>query len=142
MNINHLIVSGNLTRPVEYRTVGADKMVAKFTVAHNTRFKVDGEMREEVTFLDCEAWDKQAEVACQYLAQGSLVIVEGQIRQDNWVDKEGQKRSKLKLRVERLHLTPKRDGDQAAPVARTNVQPPAPVRAASASPNNDDQPPF
>lgn len=140
MNLNHLTISGNLTRPVESRTVGADKLVAKFTIANNNKFKVNGELREEATFLDCECWDKQAETASQYLSQGSLVVVEGKLKQENWEDKTtGAKRSKLVLRVERLHLTPKRDG-QASPQQDN----PAPRRAATASSSTSsvEDPPF
>ena len=131
MNINHSIISGNLTRPVEMRTVGADKVVSKFTIAHNEKFKVNGEQREEVSFIDCEVWGKQAEVAAQYLARGSLTVVEGRIKQDNWQDKEGQKRSKLKMVVDRIHLTPrgeKRDASDPAPETA-----PAPKRPAAPS---------
>ena len=113
MHLNHLVISGNLTRDPELRTVGADKAVASFTIAHNTKYKTqDGEVKEEVTFLDCEAWGRQGEIAAQYLQKGSLTLVEGALRQDSWTDKDGQKRTKLKVRVERVHLMPmgRRDG--------------------------------
>jgi single stranded DNA-binding protein len=108
MNLNHFMISGNLTRDPEMRTVGADRAVTAFTIAHNTRFKTtDGEQREEVSFIDCEAWGRQGEIAAQYLTKGSAIIVEGRLKQDNWTDKEGQKRSKLKLAVDRVHLLPR-----------------------------------
>jgi len=95
--------------------VGADRAVTHFSIAHNSRYKTaDGEQREEVTFIDCEAWGRQGEIAAQYLTKGTMVIVEGRIKQDNWTDKEGQKRSRLKLSAERVHLTPRgaRDDSQ------------------------------
>ena len=98
MNVNHSIISGNLTRDPETRTAGADRSVTAFTIAHNSRYKTaDGEQREETSFIDCEAWGRQGELAAQYLVKGSLTIVEGRIKQDNWTDKDGQKRSKLKI---------------------------------------------
>ena len=110
MNINHSIMSGNLTRDPEMRTVGADRAVTNFTIAHNSRYKTtEGEQREEVVFIDCEAWGRQGEIAGQFLTKGSMVIIEGRFKQDNWTDKEGQKRSKLKLVADRVHLTPRRD---------------------------------
>jgi single-strand DNA-binding protein len=118
MNLNHLVICGNLTRDPELRTIGADKAVASFTIAHNTKYKTqDGELKEEVTFLDCEAWGRQGEIAAQYLLKGSLALVEGALRQDSWTDKDGQKRTKLKVRVERVHLMPmgRRDGQGDAP---------------------------
>ena len=123
MNLNHLVISGNLTRDPETRTVGADRTVTNFTVAHNTRFKTqDGETREEVTFLECEAWGRPGELSAQYLTKGSLTVVEGALRQDNWTDKEGQKRSKLKLRVERVHFTPRSRDDAGAAEAESGSE--------------------
>lgn len=147
MNLNHLVISGNLTRDPELRTVGADKAVASFTIAHNTKYKTqDGEVKEEVTFLDCEAWGRQGEIAAQYLQKGSLALVEGALRQDSWTDKDGQKRTKLKVRVERVHLMPmgRRDGQgetseseagTGRPLAHEEQRPPArpPQRPATAS---------
>ena len=122
MNLNHLVISGNLTRDPELRTIGADKAVASFTIAHNTKYKTqDGELKEEVAFLDCEAWGRQGEIAAQYLQKGSLALVEGTLRQDSWTDKDGQKRTKLKVRVDRVHLMPmgrrEGQGDAADPEA-------------------------
>lgn len=140
MNINHFLVSGNLTRDVEVRSVGADKAVASFTVANSSKYKTaDGEQREETSFIDVEAWGKQGEVAAQYLAKGSPVIVEGRIKQDNWQDKEGQKRSKLKLVADKVHLMPrgeKRD-DTAQRSAPAQARPVAPIGGGEIDP-----PPF
>ena len=141
MNINHLIMTGNLTRDPEMRTVGADKAVTHFTIAHNSRYKTsDGEQREEVTFIDCEAWGRQGEIAAQYLTKGTMVIVEGRIKQDNWTDKEGQKRNKLKLVAERVHLTPRgsrEDGTSEAGSADASESPhatEAPARGSAPRP--------
>ena len=127
MQLNHLVISGNLTRDPELRTVGADKSVASFAIAHNIRYKTqDGEQRDEVTFVECDAWGRQGEMVAQYLQKGSLVVLEGSIRQDNWTDKEGQKRSRLKLRVDRVHFTPRhREGQAGEPAAENGTEPAA-----------------
>ena len=142
MNINHLTISGNLTRPVELRTVGAEKMVASFTIANNSKYKTaSGEHKEETCFLDCSAWGKTAEAAGQYLSQGQLVVVEGRLGQDNYTDKDGNKRSKIKMTVDKLHLLPrgeKRDASDTAPDIA-----PAPKRPAAPSSVDDANfPPF
>jgi single-strand DNA-binding protein len=141
MNLNHLVISGNLTRDPEIRTVGADKAVASFTIAHNTKYKgQDGELKEEVTFLDCEAWGRQGEIAAQYLQKGSQTLVEGSLKQDAWTDKDGQKRSKFKVRVDRVHLFPmgRRDNSADASEAEASMtrtpqheEPRQPVRSTS-----------
>lgn len=140
MNINHLVISGNCVRDPEVRTVGADKMVCSFTIANSTKFKGgDGELKEETAFIDCDAWGRQGEIAAQYYAKGSPAIVEGSLRQDNWTDKDGQKRSKLKLRVDRVHLVPRgerRESDAADRPA------PAPARPVARPGDDDNSPPF
>jgi single-strand DNA-binding protein len=168
MNLNHLVMSGNLTRDPETRMVGPERTVTAFTIAHNMRYKTqEGEMREEVTFVDCETWGRQGELAAQYLTKGALTVVEGGLRQDNWTDKEGQKRSKLKLRVERVHFAPRIRDDNStgeseqrgesvaeSPVVTTRQAPaaaaaprpsvksaPRPARSASPAALTDD-PPF
>lgn len=145
MNINHLTISGNLTRPVELRSVGTDKTVAKFTVAHNSKYKNSaGELVEETAFLDCVCWDRQAETAGKYLIQGSLVAVEGEIRQENWNDKEsGAKRSKLTLRVSKLHLMPRGETKTESAPRPERVPAAAPRRPSQhIAPSMDDAPPF
>ena len=133
MNLNHLTISGNLTRDPEIRSVGADRSVTSFTIANSNRYKTaEGEQREDVSFIDCEAWGRQGELAAQYLAKGSPAIVEGRIKQDNWTDKEGQKRSKLKLNVDRIHLLPRlrQDGPNDSEESLADVPSPTPARAA------------
>lgn len=141
MNINHSIMSGNLTRDPEMRTVGSDRAVTAFTIAHNSRYKTaDGEQRDEVTFMECEAWGRSGEIAAQYLTKGSMVIVEGRIKQDNWTDKEGQKRSKLKLVAERVHLTPRREDGARDDTASDAHEAPAEAPTRNAAPRTPARP--
>ncbi len=144
MLLNHVIVSGNLTRDPEVRSIGADKSLAAFTIAHNNKYKThDGETKEEVSFIDCEAWGKQGEVAAQYLTKGSLAVIEGRLKQDNWTDKDGQKRSKLKLVADRVHLPPRPQSlpaDAAHDGRDDQADSRAPASAAPASANRAGRP--
>ncbi|MCK6490605.1 MAG: single-stranded DNA-binding protein [Planctomycetes bacterium] len=98
---NRVIIAGNLVRDPEPRPVGSDRNVAHFTVAINNRYKsADGELKETAVFMDCEAWGKQAELVCTYLKKGSCAYFEGQLKQDNWQDKDGQRRSRIKVRID------------------------------------------
>ena len=104
-SFNKVFLMGNLTRDVELRQIGADQSVAKIGLAVNRRFKTrDGEKREEVTFVDCEAWGRTAEVMNQYLAKGSPVFIEGRLKLDQWQDKDGGNRSKMKVVVENFQF--------------------------------------
>ncbi len=104
-NLNTVVLAGHLTRDPEMRPLAGDKVVANFGLAINRRFKSpDGEIKEESTFIDCEAWGRTAELIGQYLAKGSAAYVEGRLKLDNWQDKEGQKRSRLKVVVENVQF--------------------------------------
>ncbi len=104
-SFNKVFLMGNLTRDVELKTLPSDQSVAKIGLAVNRKFKTrDGENREEVTFIDCEAWGRTAEVMNQYLSKGRPVFIEGRLKLDQWQDKEGQKRSKLKVVVENFQF--------------------------------------
>lgn len=100
MSFTKAIILGNMTRDPETKPVGGSSVTA-FTLATNRRYKTAaGEQREDAAFIDCEAWGKQGEVIAQHFNKGKPILIEGEIRQDNWEDKEsGAKRSKLKVSV-------------------------------------------
>jgi len=149
LNLNSVALAGHLTRDPEVRVIGADRSVASFAVAINRRYKgQDGELKEEATFVDCEAWGRTAEIIGQYLTKGSPVYIEGRLRLDTWQDKDGQKRSRLKVVADNVQfLGSKRaaDGSEAAPGEEKPVYARAARGAAPASSSplvEDEQPPF
>ena len=106
----HLI--GNLTRDVQLKYLPSQTAVAEFGMAINRTYTKDGEKREEVTFVDCTAFGKQAEVLNQYVGKGRPLFVEGRLKYDTWEDKQGGgKRSKLSVVVENFQFLGTRDGD-------------------------------
>jgi single-strand DNA-binding protein len=86
--------------------------VVDFGLAVNRKFKsANGEDREEVTFVDCSAFGKQAEVINQYCQKGKALLVQGRLKLDQWEDKQGGgKRSKLSVVVENFQFVGGRDG--------------------------------
>lgn len=104
-SFNKVILIGNLTRDVELRSIAGGQSVAKIGVAVNRKYRSkDNEEREETTFVDCEAWGRTAEVMNQYLRKGSPVFIEGRLKLDQWEDKEGQKRSQLRVVIENFQF--------------------------------------
>lgn len=103
MDINQVIISGNLTRDPELRHVGAQGWaICSFGVAINRKWKDkrSGEMKSEATFVDVDVWGAQGETAAKQLAKGRGVCVVGELKLDQWEDKNsGQKRSKLKIKA-------------------------------------------
>ncbi len=102
---NKVMLMGNLTRDIELKHVAGNQAVAEIGLAVNRRFKTkDGEEREETTFVDCEAWGRTAEVMKQYLTKGRPVFIEGRLKLDQWTDKDGSKRSKMRVVVENFQF--------------------------------------
>jgi single-strand DNA-binding protein len=82
----------------------------EFGLASNRRFTTNGEQREEVTFVDCSAFGRQAEVINQYCQKGKPIFIEGRLKFDSWEDRtSGQKRSKLSVVVDNFQFLGGRD---------------------------------
>lgn len=100
-NLNKVMLMGNLTRDPELRYLPSNTAVANLGLAINRRWRnQQGEQQEETSFIDCEAFGRQAEVLNQYLRKGRPVFIEGRLKLDQWQDREGQNRSKLKVVIE------------------------------------------
>ena len=101
------IITGNLTRDPELRTTPNGSNVCSFSVAVNRVYRdASGEQKEDVSFIDCSAWGKLAEMIGQYAKKGSGVLVSGRLDQRSWEDKtSGQKRSRVEIVVEDFNFT-------------------------------------
>lgn len=109
-SFNRVILMGNLTRDVEVRYAPSKTAVTDIGLAVNDRRKgASGETIEETVFVDVTLWGRTAEIAEQYLGKGSLVLIEGRLKLEQW-ETDGQKRSKLKVVGENLRMMPKGSG--------------------------------
>lgn len=129
MNINTCIIGGNLSRDPEMRVTPKGTAICQFTIANNRHYTAgDGTKAEEVSFLDCEAWGKTAELIAKYFSRGKPILVEARAKQDSWEDKDtGKKRSRVKFIAERFHFvgSGKKDDAPASDDSRSTFVPPA-----------------
>ncbi len=103
-SLNKVLLMGNLTRDPEVKYTPKGNAVGDLSLAINDSYKAqDGTIKETVTYVDVEVWGRQAETCKQYLTKGRPVFVEGQLRLDQW-EQDGQKRSKLKVRADRVQF--------------------------------------
>lgn len=94
------IITGNITRDPELRTTPSGSQVCSFSVAVNRNYKdSSGESKEDVSFIDCSAWGKAAEIISQYAKKGTGILVSGRLDQRSW-EKDGQKHSRVEIVVE------------------------------------------
>ena len=151
-NFNKVILAGNLTRDPELRYTPTGTAIATFGMAINRSWKTEtGETKEEVTFVDIDAFGRQAEIVGQYFKKGRPMLVEGRLKFDQWEDKNThQKQSKLKVRLESFSFIDTKGADggvpSEAPRARAAAAPaagadaPAPAEAETPEPEQDDVP--
>ena len=103
-SLNKVLLMGNLTRDPEVKYTPKGNAVGDLSIAINDSYKAqDGTIKETVTYVDIEVWGRTAENCKQYLSKGRPIFVEGQLKLDQW-EQEGQKRSKLKVRADRVQF--------------------------------------
>ena len=139
-NFNKVILAGNLTRDPELRYTPKGTAVARIGLACNRKWKSEtGEMKEEVTFVDVDAFGKTAETIGQYLKKGRPILIEGRLRYQTWEDKQsGQKKSKLGVVMETFQFLDSgggRGGDASEAPA------PRPAAASAPAPDGGDAEP-
>lgn len=98
-DLNIILIAGRLVREPEVRSTPSKRTVAKFTLAHNRRYRAkDGEYKDETTYINVVAWDSLADYVQRTIYKGRPVLVEGRLRQDEWDDPAtGQRRSRMEI---------------------------------------------
>ena len=109
---NKVILVGNLTRDIELRYSQAGMGIANTAIATSRKYTSNGEKKEEVCFVDITFFARSAEIANQYLRKGSKILVEGRLNFDQWVDQNGQKRSKHSVVVETMQMLDSKGDNQ------------------------------
>lgn len=122
-SVNSVFLIGNLTRDPELRYIPSGTAVASFGLAMSRAYTTqDGDRKEEVCFVDIEAWGKTAENCANYLSKGRPVCVEGSLKFDSWETEDGQKRSKLRVRANRVTFLGSGGSREGAPGAASGVE--------------------
>jgi single-strand DNA-binding protein len=120
-NYNKVFLMGNLTRDPQLRYTPNKQAVCEFGIAINRKWKgADGQMHDEVCFVDCTAWAGRGEAISKYLTKGQPIFVEGRLNHRTWDGPDGKKRSKLDVVVEQFQFIgggKGRTAGQGAPAA-------------------------
>lgn len=122
MALNKGFISARIATDFQSKQVNGVTCL-RFKICHNRRYK--GE--DHPNFYQCEAWDKGAELIEKHFRKGDAIDIEYSLRQDEWTDKEGNKRSTTVLRVEQFHFPqgrPRQDEDgEAEPASDVEATP-------------------
>jgi single-strand DNA-binding protein len=99
-SVNRVILIGNLGRDPEIRYTGSGEPIANFSLATSEKWTgKDGNKQERTEWHRVEVFGKTAQIVADYCTKGKTVYIEGSIHYEEWLDKDGNKRSTTKVKV-------------------------------------------
>ena len=102
--MNQVILIGRLTRDPELRYIaGSGTPVAQFGIAVDREF-VGKDGKKETDFIDIQVWGKSAENCTNYIGKGSLVVIQGSLRIDNYKNEAGENRRAVRVNATRVQF--------------------------------------
>jgi single-strand DNA-binding protein len=113
-NINRVVLTGNLTRDPELRSLPSGMSVCSLRVAVNTRRKdgQSGEWVDKPNYFDVTVWGAQGENCAQYLSKGRPVAVDGRLEWREFQDQQGNKRQAIDIIADSVQFLGSRDGGE------------------------------
>ena len=112
-NINRVVLTGNLTRDPELRSLPSGMSVCSLRLAVNTRRKgASGDWEDKPNYFDVTVWGAQGENCAQYLAKGRPVAVDGRLEWREWEGENGQKRQAIDIIADSVQFLGSREGGE------------------------------
>jgi single-strand DNA-binding protein len=110
-NVNVVVITGNLTRDPELRSLPSGNSVCKLRVAVNSRRKDQGgQWVDKPNYFDVTVWGAQGENCATYLSKGRPVAVQGRLEWREWEAKDGTKRQAVEIIADAVQFLGSRDG--------------------------------
>ena len=100
--MNKAIIMGRLCADPEFRTTQSNIPCCRFRVAVNRPKSKDG--NQEADFINCVAWRSTAEFISRYFSKGSMIIVDGQLRNNDYTDNNGVKHYSMEVLCDEVHF--------------------------------------
>jgi single-strand DNA-binding protein len=110
-NINRVVMTGNLTRDPELRSLPSGMSVCSLRIACNTRRKdnASGEWVDKPNYFDVTVWGAQGENCAKFLAKGRPVAIDGRLEWREWETPEGHKRQAVDIIADSVQFLGGRD---------------------------------
>lgn len=103
-DLNIFACVGRLTRDPELNYTASGTPVCRLGIAVNRSYKSGEEIKEDVLFINAVSWGKQGENCAKYLTKGRRVAINGELRGNNWTDKEGNKRYGFEVNINTIQF--------------------------------------
>lgn len=124
MAFNKVILIGNLTKDIELKQMQSGMVLTSFDLAVARVFKNKQTGEAETDFIRCQAWGKTAEFLGRYFSKGKSVVVEGDLRNNNYTDQNGVKHYGFVVNVQTVSFAGNKSDSQSAPQLTYNNKPP------------------
>ena len=122
MDLNKVMIIGNMTRDPELKTTPSGQTVCTFGVATNLVWTdAAGARQTKAEFHNVVAWRKLAEICGQYLKKGNKVYIEGRLQTRDWEGQDGQKRYRTEIVADNMIMLDSKGGGAASSARSTNT---------------------
>ena len=110
-NINRVVLTGNLTRDPELRSLPSGMSVCSLRVACNTRRKNNStnEWEDKPNYFDVTVWGAQGENCARFLSKGRPIAIDGRLEWREWETQDGQKRQAIDIIADAVQFLGGRD---------------------------------
>ncbi len=103
MDLNKVMLIGNLTKDPEAKTIPSGSNISKFSIATNLVWTdAQGQKQEKVEFHNIIAWRKLADICNNYLKKGLKIYLEGRLQTTDWTGEDGIKRYRTEIVAENM----------------------------------------
>lgn len=151
--VNKVILLGRVGSDPDIKNLEGGATIARFSIATSESYTKNGEKITQTEWHRVELWDNQAKIAAQYVKKGDSVYIEGKIRTEEWVDKDGNAKSAVRIRGTAITLLGNNRGKNeedtfkqapdTIPAPSIIQQPEKPMEPIlSNMPNDEDELPF
>ena len=137
-SFNQVIIIGRLTADPELKQSKTGTNVCSFSLAVDRKFKKDGE--PSCDFFECVAWRERAEFVCKYFKKGNQILIQGELQNRSWTDKNGQKRTTTEIIVNGSGFVDSKKDEQGENGASYNPYQTAATEFVEVNANGDDLP--
>ena len=123
--MNNVQILGTITREPELKYTQSGTAILSFGIAYNEKYKKqDGSFEDKAHFFDVTAFGKRGETINQYFSKGARILIGGSLDFQSWNDQQGQKRSKVSIKLNDFDFIDKKTDNQQSNNSQANYQQP------------------
>lgn len=133
---NKAVLMGRITHDLELKTTPSGLNVCSFSIAVDRRYQVKGEEKKS-DFFTVVVWRQQADFVCRYFGKGRMILVEGELQNRTYTNKDGHEVRVTEVIADRVCFTGEKSASGSAAPAPAQQSAPAAANAPLDPPTPD-----